>query len=216
MRSISEFMPTPLRPLTPLGQILIDVLGNRASLVRSEPMVLSSQESANDSRPSMRKTSVIAKDNLFAGIAGLIIKRLDENHTDNVSPKENQSVNVDQCLDLENIDEDVSVWDDQVLENLRLNQSDPGVYFRNEDDPFGYGDEEERQFKYGVEDFEYLKVLGKGAFGKVFLVRRRKTKDLYAMKVIQIEKVLTKEQIANLVNERDVFSIVHSELCVNA
>jgi hypothetical protein len=158
----------------------------------------------------------MSKDNLFAGIAGLIIKRLDENQTLNESPKENQSVNVDQCLDLENLDEDVSVWDDQVLENLRLNQSDPGVYFRNEDDPLGCYYEEEREFKYGVEDFEYLKVLGKGAFGKVFLVRRRKTKDLYAMKVIQIEKVLTKEQIANLVNERDVFSIVHSELCVNA
>jgi tRNA A-37 threonylcarbamoyl transferase component Bud32 len=205
-----------MRPITPLGQILIDVLGTRASLIKSDPPIPSSQESPNDSRPSLRKTSAIPKDNLFAGIAGLIIKRLDENQTPNDPPKENHSVNDDQCLDLENLVEDVSVWDDQVLENLRLNQSDPGVYFRNEDDPLGYYYEEERQFKFGVEDFEYLKVLGKGAFGKVFLVRRRKTKDLYAMKVIQIEKVLTKEQIANLVNERDVFSIVHSELCVNA
>ena len=35
-----------------------------------------------------------------------------------------------------------------------------------------------------------LKFLGKGAFGKVYLVRRRKTKDIYALKVIKIQRFL--------------------------
>jgi hypothetical protein len=33
-------------------------------------------------------------------------------------------------------------------------------------------------------DFKVIKFLGKGAFGKVYLVQRRLTKDLYAMKTI--------------------------------
>ena len=35
-------------------------------------------------------------------------------------------------------------------------------------------------------DFEILKFLGKGAFGKVYLVRRKKTGDLYALKHLKI------------------------------
>jgi serine/threonine protein kinase len=33
-----------------------------------------------------------------------------------------------------------------------------------------------------------LKLLGKGAFGRVYLVRRRKTQDVYALKAIKIDK----------------------------
>jgi serine/threonine protein kinase len=32
-----------------------------------------------------------------------------------------------------------------------------------------------------------IKYLGKGAFGKVFMVRRKKTQDIYALKMIKIE-----------------------------
>ena len=36
----------------------------------------------------------------------------------------------------------------------------------------------------GLEDFEIIKFLGKGAFGKVILVRKRKSLKLFAMKMI--------------------------------
>jgi p70 ribosomal S6 kinase len=39
----------------------------------------------------------------------------------------------------------------------------------------------------GIEDFDVLKALGKGAFGKVYLVRRKPTKDLYALKHIELD-----------------------------
>ncbi|KAI8997074.1 kinase-like domain-containing protein [Pilobolus umbonatus] len=39
--------------------------------------------------------------------------------------------------------------------------------------------------KVSVEDFQPLCVLGRGAFGKVFLVKHEKTKELYAMKVLK-------------------------------
>ena len=34
------------------------------------------------------------------------------------------------------------------------------------------------------EDFKILRVIGRGSFGKVFLVKKRDTKQLYAMKVL--------------------------------
>lgn len=37
-----------------------------------------------------------------------------------------------------------------------------------------------------IVDFEFLKLLGKGAYGNVYLARRKKTKDLYAIKTIKI------------------------------
>ncbi|KAG5110854.1 hypothetical protein JHK82_040077 [Glycine max] len=36
----------------------------------------------------------------------------------------------------------------------------------------------------GVQDFEVLKVVGQGAFGKVYRVRRAGTSQIYAMKVM--------------------------------
>ena len=38
-----------------------------------------------------------------------------------------------------------------------------------------------------LEDFSQLKVLGRGSFGKVVLVRLEKSKKLYAMKILKKE-----------------------------
>lgn len=39
-----------------------------------------------------------------------------------------------------------------------------------------------------ISDFDIVKFLGKGAFGKVYMVRRKKTKDIYALKVIKMQQ----------------------------
>ena len=42
----------------------------------------------------------------------------------------------------------------------------------------------------GIKDFEFIKLISKGAFGRVWLVKRKLTGDLYAMKIINFaEKV---------------------------
>jgi len=38
--------------------------------------------------------------------------------------------------------------------------------------------------KIGVEDFDLKKVVGKGSFGKVMLVQKKDTKQVYAMKIL--------------------------------
>ena len=41
-----------------------------------------------------------------------------------------------------------------------------------------------------IKDFEFLKLISKGAYGRVWLVRRVKTGDTYAMKIVNFaEKV---------------------------
>lgn len=41
----------------------------------------------------------------------------------------------------------------------------------------------------GLEDFERLKTLGTGSFGRVMLVRHRETGQHYAMKILNKQKV---------------------------
>lgn len=39
----------------------------------------------------------------------------------------------------------------------------------------------------GIEDFQFLKFLGEGAYGKVYLVKKKATGDIYAMKIVNFE-----------------------------
>ena len=60
-----------------------------------------------------------------------------------------------------------------------------------------------------MKDFDIVKVLGKGSFGSVYLVRRKEDKKIYALKSVILEKLNKKEQ-ENSVNEvRLLASISH-------
>lgn len=43
-----------------------------------------------------------------------------------------------------------------------------------------------------MSDFDYLKLLGKGTFGKVILVREKATGMYYAMKILRKEVIIAK------------------------
>jgi serine/threonine protein kinase len=58
--------------------------------------------------------------------------------------------------------------------------------------------------KVSVEDFEFLKVLGRGAFAKVVLVRHKASKKVYAAKVLIKKMLLKKKQVAHTIAERDI------------
>ena len=42
-----------------------------------------------------------------------------------------------------------------------------------------------------VWDFEFIRPLGKGAFGRVYLTKRKATGDLYAMKIVDSSNKVT-------------------------
>lgn len=62
--------------------------------------------------------------------------------------------------------------------------------------------------KVGLEDFEVLKVVGQGAFGTVYQVRRSGSSEIYAMKVIRKDKILKKNHAKYMKSERDILTKV--------
>ncbi|GMH86655.1 hypothetical protein TrVE_jg10699 [Triparma verrucosa] len=65
----------------------------------------------------------------------------------------------------------------------------------------------------GVKDFDLLKVVGKGAFGKVMLVRKKvapSAGQIFAMKVLKKSVIAAKGQVEHTKSERDIlFEVRH-------
>lgn len=55
-----------------------------------------------------------------------------------------------------------------------------------------------------LENFEFLKVLGKGTFGKVILCREKATGHLYAIKILRKEVIIRKDEVAHTLTENRV------------
>ncbi|KAL7410380.1 kinase-like domain-containing protein [Mrakia frigida] len=53
-------------------------------------------------------------------------------------------------------------------------------------------------------DFEFLKLIGRGTFGRVFQVRKRDTKRIYAMKVLSKKEIVAKKEVAHTIGERKI------------
>ncbi|KAJ1569803.1 hypothetical protein HK096_001230, partial [Nowakowskiella sp. JEL0078] len=56
----------------------------------------------------------------------------------------------------------------------------------------------------GASDFELLKVVGKGSFGKVLQVRKTDTGRIYAMKVLVKKDIVERQEIQHTLSERNV------------
>ncbi|NXD65613.1 STK38 kinase, partial [Eolophus roseicapillus] len=61
-----------------------------------------------------------------------------------------------------------------------------------------------KRTRLGLEDFESLKVIGRGAFGEVRLVQKKDTGHVYAMKILRKADMLEKEQVGHIRAERDI------------
>ncbi|CCK70812.1 serine/threonine protein kinase CBK1 KNAG_0F01440 [Huiozyma naganishii CBS 8797] len=63
-----------------------------------------------------------------------------------------------------------------------------------------------RRTRLSLEDFQTIKVIGKGAFGEVRLVQKRDTGKIYAMKTLLKSEMYKKDQLAHVKAERDVLA----------
>ncbi|CAD8048231.1 unnamed protein product [Paramecium sonneborni] len=68
----------------------------------------------------------------------------------------------------------------------------------------------------GLKDFEFIKPLGQGAFGWVFLVKKKTSGDLYAMKIIDCSQKQLETQLDTLKAERNIFEILSGDFVVKA
>ncbi|XP_058016012.1 serine/threonine-protein kinase MRCK gamma [Ahaetulla prasina] len=66
-----------------------------------------------------------------------------------------------------------------------------------------------KQLSLRRDDFEILKVIGRGAFGEVAVVRMKQTEKIYAMKILHKWEMLKRSETACFREERDV--LVHGD-----
>ena len=66
----------------------------------------------------------------------------------------------------------------------------------------------------GLSDFNVKGVIARGAFGRVFLVEKRSTKDTYALKVVSQKDMLQRNMAQKLLNERNIMAFTDSNLVV--
>ncbi|XP_059487935.1 rho-associated protein kinase 2 [Neocloeon triangulifer] len=64
------------------------------------------------------------------------------------------------------------------------------------------------------EDFQLIKVIGRGAFGEVQLVRQKTTKQVYAMKLLSKFEMIKRSDSAFFWEERDIMAYANSEWIV--
>lgn len=71
--------------------------------------------------------------------------------------------------------------------------------------------------KLKIDDFDLLKVLGKGSFGKVMLVKKKDDKmgTLYALKTLRKAALVKRNQLAHTSTERKILQNIHCPFLVH-
>ncbi|KAK6337762.1 hypothetical protein TWF696_001242 [Orbilia brochopaga] len=57
---------------------------------------------------------------------------------------------------------------------------------------------------YGPNDFQILRLIGRGTFGQVYQVRKKDTNRIYAMKVLSKKVIVQKKEVAHTIGERNI------------
>ncbi|XP_073299814.1 probable serine/threonine protein kinase IRE [Primulina huaijiensis] len=65
-----------------------------------------------------------------------------------------------------------------------------------------------------IEDFEIIKPISRGAFGRVFLAAKRATGDLFAIKVLKKADMIRKNAVESILAERDILISVRNPFVV--
>ncbi|KAG6036437.1 Serine/threonine kinase [Claviceps citrina] len=65
--------------------------------------------------------------------------------------------------------------------------------------------------RIGLDHFNFLAVLGKGNFGKVMLAETKRSRKLYAIKVLKKEFIIENDEVESLRSEKRVFVIANKE-----
>lgn len=61
-----------------------------------------------------------------------------------------------------------------------------------------------------MDDLQLLRVIGRGSFGKVLLVRNKNDKRVYALKILQKSQIVARNQIEHTKSEREILEKMDS------
>ncbi|ONK75309.1 uncharacterized protein A4U43_C03F15510 [Asparagus officinalis] len=102
-------------------------------------------------------------------------------------------------VDIEKVDATSTVMDEEedVVRSLRTSPIHP----INKD-------------RTSIDDFEIIKPISRGAFGRVFLAKKRTTGDLFAIKVLKKADMIRKNAVESILAERDILISVRNPFVV--
>lgn len=128
-----------------------------------------------------------------------------------------------QGININNLDQEevqniqkIQQVDDYLEEEERLTASDSGVYFREKEGTLSHYPGFQAVETLKLSDFQLIKLLGQGAYGKVYLVRQSKTDDIYALKIIGSKKMIDSQELKHIINEKSVLKMVDGQFTVTA
>ncbi|XP_058061733.1 RAC-gamma serine/threonine-protein kinase isoform X2 [Anopheles bellator] len=71
------------------------------------------------------------------------------------------------------------------------------------------------KMKVTLENFEFLKVLGKGTFGKVILCREKSSAKLFAIKILKKDVIIQKDEVAHTMAENRVLKTTNHPFLIS-
>ena len=73
---------------------------------------------------------------------------------------------------------------------------------------------QQKNYHLSIDEFELLKVIGKGSFGKVMQVRKKDTNRIYAMKIIKKAHIVERSEVSHTLAERAVLAQINHPFIV--
>ena len=92
----------------------------------------------------------------------------------------------------------------------RLTSSDSGHYFKENSGIL------KCSYHVDLNEYDCIKLLGKGGYGRVYLIQRRSTGDLFALKVIECAKHFSASELQKIITERNIFGMLKGKAVVHA
>jgi serine/threonine protein kinase len=76
-------------------------------------------------------------------------------------------------------------------------------------------DKELKPNKITIEDFLLLKLIGKGSYGKVYLVKKKEDEKIYAMKILKKKEMMLRHQVLHIKTEKRILETIKHPFIIN-
>lgn len=68
--------------------------------------------------------------------------------------------------------------------------------------------------KLSIDDFSTIKVVGKGSYGKVLLVKKNDDQKIYAMKILKKKQMIKRNQVEHIKTERRILELIDNPFII--